>query len=363
MVKVLYELGVRERTERFVLEGGDEAFRSVGRPLMEVRPEDLETWRDVLRGEWVRRGGKRTGSGGTRSDMPVYAWRHELPTARSERRELVEPLSRYCVSVTVDVEGEAIDIFRPCAALEGAVDFESSDVWRLPGAPHVFDVRRWAFHEENIPESGVFSVAETPSSPVFITGDIAHLLVDSGLRNVEFSFVWSSSGEVFPDLTTGTEPSVCEPVEADGVAESVVAVAGPLPDELGEEVAEAVLRGRGVLGVPPEAGPVDVLEAVDDWVRARPRGDVDDVDLVCVGAVVGEQFRVGLGWEWSFVDIDEERRVGMVDPRGEVAMLPIIRVRQLVSAVDSEPNLALSYTLVAAGRSPAARGDGPTLLW
>lgn len=372
----LYRVDRRNGIETFSF-AGDEATQVHGYSFVDLPLSEINETDEVFPGQWVQAAGSRKDTRGRVSDMPIYDWRPSVTAVRRTATALQDILSPHCIRITLDVEGELIDIFRPRLVVEGAVDFEKSDGWRLPDFPDYLSIEQWAFHDENVPRSGVFTVADVNVSPVFITGDIVDQIITSGARNVAFLFVWSSAGEVLPDLSTDTEPStgagtedleddelLCDDELLDDAYEHVpVALGDLLSDSLREEVAEAAIRGTSLIGQLPDTTPEDALEAVDDWLHGHAgHEDVDADDLIAIGVIAGEQFCRGLGWHWATVHVGPDTVVGVIDPSGACAILPIVRAGDGIRG-DTEPTFTLTYALLAAGQGPAANGAAPILLW
>ena len=123
--------------------------------------------------------------------------------------------------------------------------------------------------------------------------------------------------------------------------------------------------GRRTLGLGDDAGPAQVVAAVDGCVRRWRAGEAVGVDSrdvpYLLGSLWGEAMAAAFGWAW--VDVVFRRHVdtsalAVVSADRAVALFPIHHLLGLAGDVEAQPAVAAAFTEVAAGRPEGLTAGG-----
>lgn len=124
-----------------------------------------------------------------------------------------------------------------------------------------------------------------------------------------------------------------------------------------EEVAELELmlpEAYRLMGVDlSQVSPVTVVGAVDETV-GRLRAESQDAEhaeniAFALGYLLGEQWRVELGWQWRYVKLDDGyEQYGVVSPGRRPVYFAIQDLYSLLTEPDDELNVLLLFNMATA---------------
>ncbi|KAB1656686.1 hypothetical protein F8O01_09875 [Pseudoclavibacter chungangensis] len=120
-----------------------------------------------------------------------------------------------------------------------------------------------------------------------------------------------------------------------------------LPADVRAEVADVCTDAAALLGVPLEAEPAVIVDAIEAHV-SRDR-DVSDDAVVALGALLGEQYVRGLDWRWAVLDYGDDTVFSVVDPSGRFANQPMRWMLDVARDPEREIAFRLNYEMVRTG--------------
>lgn len=120
-----------------------------------------------------------------------------------------------------------------------------------------------------------------------------------------------------------------------------------LPQDVRDEVVEVCEEAAALLGVPMDAEPGAIVDAIE--ARIRDDRAVSEDEVVALGALLGEQYVRGLGWAWGVVDYGDDRVYSVVSADGRLANHPMRWLHEVVLDPDREIAFRLNYNMVADG--------------
>ncbi len=119
-----------------------------------------------------------------------------------------------------------------------------------------------------------------------------------------------------------------------------------------------------LLGIDPAAAPSprDTVSAVNEFV-GRARGDGMDreraIELSFVlGALLGEQWRTELGWQWRLVTLGRFQGYGVVSADRRFVYFAMNDLHHLLIDADDELNLLLLFNMAREGTLSGEVGRG-----
>lgn len=146
-----------------------------------------------------------------------------------------------------------------------------------------------------------------------------------------------------------------------------MAVIIPLSAELQQQLEDLQQQALALLRLAPELPPHEVVATITEYVRdaKAQRRDVDDDAVFALGALLGRQFVLGLGWHWGDVTWDDDpdtAAIGVLNPDDSLFNNPIGWVSQ---ALASEGGVAfmLSYNMIQANQTPVFEPGSATGLY
>ncbi|WP_236174881.1 hypothetical protein [Pseudomonas pseudonitroreducens] len=146
-----------------------------------------------------------------------------------------------------------------------------------------------------------------------------------------------------------------------------MAVIIPLSAELQQQLEDLQQQALALLRLAPELPPHEVVAVITEYVRdaKAQRRDVDDDAVFALGALLGRQFVLGLGWHWGDVTWDDDpdtAAIGVLNPDDSLFNNPIGWVSQ---ALASEGGVAfmLSYNMIQANQTPVFEPGSATGLY
>lgn len=146
-----------------------------------------------------------------------------------------------------------------------------------------------------------------------------------------------------------------------------MAVIIPLSAELQQQLEDLQQQALTLLRLAPELPPHEVVAVITEYVRdaKAQRRDVDDDAVFALGALLGRQFVLGLGWHWGDVTWDDDpdtAAIGVLNPDDSLFNNPIGWVSQ---ALASEGGVAfmLSYNMIQANQTPVFEPGSATGLY
>ncbi|MDH0292379.1 hypothetical protein N7414_24935 [Pseudomonas sp. GD04087] len=146
-----------------------------------------------------------------------------------------------------------------------------------------------------------------------------------------------------------------------------MAVIIPLSAELQQQLEDLQQQALALLRLAPELPPHEVVAVITEYVRdaKAQRREVDDDAVFALGALLGRQFVLGLGWHWGDVTWDDDpdtAAIGVLNPDDSLFNNPIGWVSQ---ALASEGGVAfmLSYNMIQANQTPVFEPGSATGLY
>lgn len=141
----------------------------------------------------------------------------------------------------------------------------------------------------------------------------------------------------------------------------------PLSAELEQQLADLQQQGLELLQLAPELPPHEVVAAITQYVReakAQQR-EVNDDTVFALGALLGRQFVLGLGWHWGDVTWDNDpdsAAIGVLNPDDSLFNNPIGWVSQALGS-DGGVAFMLSYNMIQANETPVFEPGSATGLY
>ncbi|MFD9890733.1 hypothetical protein ACFWY9_15410 [Amycolatopsis sp. NPDC059027] len=128
------------------------------------------------------------------------------------------------------------------------------------------------------------------------------------------------------------------------------------------EITRKAARARVELGLRRYASPRRVVRAVAKRISRRRTTCLGEDELVAeataLGYLLGEQWRLKLGWRWRYVTDGAWQGFAVTTADEQLVYPCVSRVMTMLADQNEEVNVVTVFKMVAAGNMPPARPSG-----